>query len=154
MLSAEMCMKKSLDPHLEFHSSALGTGGGREDRMGHFQQTHDLFVEASSHQPCLPPPPVPPHLTLDFINAIPLRQEGITSQETFHQLGFGGDQREPRVGGVSPGRFPCRELAGRERCKTALAAPYQTPSSRGLESSLCSALYLPATSALSWLEGV
>lgn len=91
-------MKKSLDPHLEFHSSAPGTGGGREDRMGHFQQTHDLFVEASSHQPRLPPPPVPPHLTLGFINAIPLRQEGITSQETFHQLGFGGDQREPRWG--------------------------------------------------------
>lgn len=115
-------MKRSLDPHPEFHRSALGTGGGREDRTGHFQQTHDLFVKASSHQPCLPPPPSPPHLALAFINAVPLRLEGITSQETFQsQLGFGGDQREPRVGGVSPGRFICGELAGRERCKTALA---------------------------------
>lgn len=51
--------------------------------MGHFQQTGDLFVKASSHQPCLPPPPSPPLLTLRFINAVPLRLEGITSQETF-----------------------------------------------------------------------
>lgn len=116
-------MKKSLDPHPEFHSSAQGTGGGREDRPGRFQQTPDLFIKASSHQPCLPPPPSPPYLTLGFINAVPLRLEGITSQETFQsQLSFGGDQREPRVGGVSPGRFICAELAGWERCKTALAA--------------------------------
>lgn len=81
--SEQKRVKKSLDPHPEFHSSAPGTGGGREDRMGHFQQTGDLFVKASSHQPCLPPPPSPPLLTLRFINAVPLRLEGITSQETF-----------------------------------------------------------------------
>lgn len=116
-------MKKSLDPHPEFHSSTPGTGRGREDRTGHFQQPRDLFIKASSQQPCLPPPPSPPQLTLGFINAVPLRLEGITSQETFQsQISFGGDQREPRVGGVSAGRFIRGGLAGWERCKTALAA--------------------------------
>lgn len=126
LLRAETCGKKSLDPHPEFHSSAPGTGRGREDRTGHFQQPCDLFIKASSHQPCLPPPPSPPQLTLGFINAVALRLEGITSQETFQsQISFRGDQREPRVGGVPAGRSPGGELAAWERCKTALAAPYR-----------------------------
>lgn len=127
LLRAETCMKKSLDPHPEFHSSAPGRG--REDRTGHFQQPCDLFIKASSHQPYLPPPPSPPQLTLGFINAVALRLEGITSQETFQsQISFRGDQREPRVGGVPAGRSRGGELAAWERCKTALAAPYRRSS--------------------------
>lgn len=55
------------------------------------------------------------------------------------------------MGGVSPGCFICRELAGRERCKTALAASLSEPEQpqAGVKSLLCShtpALYLPKTS--------